>query len=35
MIDFLRVSSYENTKSKEISFVKGLMPNIKGKDKSE
>jgi hypoxanthine phosphoribosyltransferase len=32
MIDFLRVSSYENTESKEINFVKGLMPNIEGKD---
>ena len=32
MIDFLRVSSYENNKSKTISFVKGLLPNIKGKD---
>lgn len=31
-IDFLRVSSYENTESKEINFVKGLMPNIEGKD---
>ena len=32
MIDFLRVSSYENDKSKTISFVKGLLPDIKGKD---
>lgn len=32
MIDFLRVSSYENNKSKTISFVKGLLPDIKGKD---
>lgn len=31
-IDFLRVSSYENDKSKTISFVKGLLPDIKGKD---
>lgn len=32
MIDFLRVSSYENDKSKTISFVKGLLPDIKDKD---
>lgn len=31
-IDFLRVSSYQNTKSKTLSFVKGLLPDIKGKD---
>ena len=31
-IDFLRVSSYENTTSKTISFVKGLLPDIKNKD---
>ena len=31
-IDFLRVSSYENDKSKTISFVKGLLPDIKDKD---
>ena len=31
-IDFLRVSSYENNKSKTISFVKGLLPDIKNKD---
>ena len=32
LIDFLRVSSYEDTESKEINLVKGLLPNIKGKD---
>ena len=31
-IDFLRVSSYINNKSKSISFVKGLLPEINGKD---
>ena len=31
-IDFLRVSSYQDNKSKSISFVKGLLPDIKGKD---
>lgn len=31
-IDFLRVSSYINNKSKNISFVKGLLPEIKDKD---
>ena len=31
-IDFLRVSSYQDNKSKTISFVKGLLPDIKGKD---
>ena len=31
-IDFLRVSSYKNNKSKTISFVKGLLPDIKDKD---
>ena len=32
LIDFLRVSSYEDTESKEINLVKGLLPNIKDKD---
>ena len=32
LIDFLRVASYEDTESKEINLVKGLLPNIKDKD---
>ena len=32
LIDFLRVSSYEDKESKEINLVKGLLPNIKDKD---